>query len=430
MKKYSILLSSIAAWLALVFLVPFQNLSAANEGAESAVQLATAQNSEPSQAIIKLKSESEIQAIAKKENLIIFPLSPSAEENRLFLVKSLDQEPTSKIIRELRENPAVERVQLNYRYKPLFAANDSYYSRQWWLFDTGSVTGGISASLAWNLEAKKGQRNIAIAIIDTGANLGHKDLKNNLTKGSAKGKNFEYPKRKPTDNDGHGTFLAGIIAAKTNNKRGIAGGSFWNHLRIMPLRFDFTTSQAVTAINYAKAKNVPVVNASWGGYGAGESDELLKETIANYPGIFVTASGNNGYDHDGGNPNEKMYPCDFELPNIICVGASDRNGNLADYSDYGLASIDIVAPGGTDGDPLLGLSRSKSSYATAEGSSLSSAFVSAEAGLLISKYPNLSSAQVIEIIKNSVDAEPSLAGKVLTGGKANFQKALQMAAGY
>ncbi|MDD5489250.1 MAG: S8 family serine peptidase, partial [Candidatus Moranbacteria bacterium] len=324
----------------------------------------------------------------------------------------------------------IELVQPNFKYKPLTrSANDAYFSDEWWLFDPAASAGGVSADAAWDLESKN-QRNVAVAVIDSGVNTKHKDLKKNLTAGSAKGRNFEFPKKKMADNDGHGSFISGIIAAMANNKRGVSGGSFFNHLRVMPLRFDFTTSQAIEALNYANAKGVSVVNASWGSYGEEGLDLALKDAISQYPGVFVTASGNEGYDHESGDANQKMYPCDFELSNIICVGATDQNGNLADYSDFGATSVDVAAPGGSSDSPLIGLSKSKSGYDEAEGSSLSAAFVSAEAGLLFSKYPNLSSAQIIEIIKNSVDTNASLAGKVLSGGKVNFLKALQAAAGY
>lgn len=381
--------------------------------------------------IVEVANSADAAELAREKNLTVIPLGQSGKEENFYLAESTAGKSTQKLIRELRQNPLVRSVQKNFRYQSLTRApNDPKISEGWALFDTASAGGGVSAFFAWDLETKKGQRNIAIAVIDTGANLKHKDLKDNLTKGSAKGKNFEYPKKKPTDSDGHGTFLAGIIAAETNNKRGIAGASFWNHLRVMPLRFDFTTSQAITAINYAKAKSVPVVNASWGSYGDEGLDPALEISIAAYPGIFVTASGNNGYNHDGGDLAKKMYPCDFNLPNIICTGATDRAGNLADYSDYGAASVDVGAPGGTDADDLIGLDKRKSNYSRAEGSSLSAAFVSAEAGLIISKYPNLSSSQIIEIIKNSVDTNASLAEKVSSGGKVNFQKALQLAANY
>jgi subtilisin family serine protease len=248
--------------------------------------------------------------------------------------------------------------------------------------------------------------------------------------------NINRPKKKPTDSDGHGTFLAGLIAAKTNNRKGIAGSSFFGNLKIMPLKFDFTTDQAISAINYAKSKSVPVINASWGGYGDDGYDPLLASAIAAYPGIFVTAAGNGdpdteiGYNHDGGNPAQKMYPCDFDSANILCVAASDKSGKITSYSDYGATSVDVAAPGGSDSDPIFGLALKKNKNDWAEGTSLSTAYASAEAGLILSKKPTLSSAQVIEIIKSSVDLDPSLAGKTVTGGKINYFKALQMIASY
>ncbi|MDP1846055.1 MAG: S8 family serine peptidase [Candidatus Moranbacteria bacterium] len=390
---------------------------------------AASKNYVESEVIAEIQLDAEIEKIIEGKNLSFLPIE-NGNGQKLFLLKSLNGRSTKKIIKSLQKNPDILSLQPNFKYKTLArVANDTHRLKQWFLFDTTETSGGVNAFSAWDIE-NKNQRNVAIAVIDTGVNTKYKDLKNNLTGGSAKGKNFEFPKKKLSDGEGHGTFLAGIIAAQTNNKKGIAGGSFFNHLRVMALRFDFTTSQAVTAINYAKQKNVPIVNASWGSYGDEGLDLALKDAIASFPGIFVTASGNEKYDHDGADPEQKMYPCDFELANIICVGASDKNGNLADYSDYGNISVDVVAPGGTDDDPIFGLSNKKNKYTSAEGSSLSTAFVSAEAGLIISKYPNLSAAQAIEIIKNSVDTQPSLAGKVLSGGKINYKKALDLAGTY
>jgi thermitase len=379
--------------------------------------------------VVKIDCSGCLGSIAKKYNVCLSPLGGEENEN-FYLAKSLSRKSVRKLVKELEKNRNIGLVQPNFRYKPLARiAKDKYFSREWWLFDSAQSAGGVSAASAWDLESKK-QRNVAVAVIDSGANTKHKDLKKNLTKGSAKGKNFENPKKKPSDSDGHGSFVSGIIAAQTNKKRGIAGASFYNNLKVMPLRFDFTTSQAIQALAYANAKNVPVVNASWGGYGDDGLDLALKDAISGYSGVFVAASGNERLNHDSGNADHKMYPCDFDLANIICVGASDRDGNIADYSDFGVSSVDVVAPGGTDGDPLIGLSDSKSRYSEAIGSSLSAAFVSAEAGLLFSKYPNLSGAQIIEIIKSSVDANASFSGKVSSGGKVNFLKALQAATAY
>lgn len=389
----------------------------------------TSWNFEEGEAVAKINCADCLASISQKYDVSLSLLGEEGNEN-FYLAKSLTGKSARKLVKTLEKDRQIELVQPNFRYQPLsHTPNDKFFRDQWPLFDTSAADGGVSAPSAWGAETKS-QRNVAVAVIDTGVNTGHKDLKKNLTKGSAKGKNFEYPKKNLSDSDGHGTFLAGIIAAQTENKKGIAGASFFNHLRVMSLRFDFTTSQAIIAINYAGSKGVPIVNASWGSYGGEGYDPALKDAISQYPGILVTAAGNEGRDHDSGDPDKKMYPCDFDLANIICVGASDRDGNPASYSDYGAASVDVAAPGGTEDYPLIGLSGSKSGYDEAIGSSLSAAFVSAEAGLLLSKYPALTSAQVIEIIKNSVDANASLAGRVLSGGKVNFLKALENAAGY
>ncbi len=423
------------ACLFLIGLIFFGSANRSSIASASPEKKTAANNYIEGEVIAEIQPDTDISQIIAGKNISASPIENGSGQN-FYLLRSLDEKSTKKIIKAFQKNTAIISLQPNFKYKTLArVSNDVYRPRQWPLFDTTETPGGVSAFSAWDTESQ-GQRNVAIAIIDTGVSLDHQDLKDNLTKGIAKGINIDSPRKKPLDSDGHGSFLAGIIAAKTNNKKGIAGSSFFNHLRVMALKFDFTTAEAITAINYAKAKNVPIINASWGSYGAEGLDQALKDAIASFPGIFVTASGNGdpktnkGFNHDGGNPNEKMYPCDFELANILCVGASDKNGNLADYSDYGNLSVDVVAPGGTDNDPITGLSNRKNKYISAEGSSLSTAFASAEAGLIISKYPNLSAAQVITIIKSSVDPEPSLQGKVLSGGKINYQKALALAGGY
>ncbi len=424
-----------------VFFFAVGNLSLASAEKKVSKSVVPTENSawnfEENEVVVKIDCADCLDFISQKYSVSLSPLGGDENEN-FYLAKSLSGKSARKLVKALEKDPRVRLIQPNFRYRPLTRVpNDTYLSREWWLFDPSasasspefSKAGGANIISAWENE-NKNQRNVAVAVIDSGTNTKHQDLKKNLTKGSAKGKNFEYPKKKLSDSDGHGTFLAGVIAAQTNNKKGIAGASFFNHLRVMSLRFNFTTSQAITALNYAASKGVPIVNASWGSYGEEGLDLALKDAISQYNGVFVAAAGNEGFNHDSGDPSKKMYPCDFDLPNIICATASDQNGNLAGYSDYGATSVDVAAPGGTDENPLIGLSKKKNGYTEAVGSSISAAFVSAEAGLLISKYPNLTSTQLIEIIKNSVDQNASLVGKVSSGGKVNFLKALELAANY
>jgi subtilisin family serine protease len=403
--------------------------------ADAATKNNTEKNYIEHEAVVKMAPEVDADALAGKYNLTVELLKSSSDGN-LYILKSTGGFTTKKLISLLQKDSRIISVQPNFKYKLLSRSpNDPQFPREWPLADTSSIAGGVSAPSAWDLETKN-KNKIPIAIIDTGVSYKQPEIAKMITSGRAKGKNFDSPKKKPIDNDGHGTFLAGIIAAQTNNKKGIAGASFFGNLKIMPLKFDFTTDQAISAVSYAKARSIPIINASWGAYGEEGLDLVLKDAIAAYPGIFVTAAGNGdpktfiGYDHDGDDPNKKMYPCDFDLQNIVCVAASTKSGTLAEYSDFGHASVDVAAPGGTDDDPIFGLGLKKNKYILEEGSSLSTAFVTAEAGLIMSKNPNLGAAQIIEIIKNSVDLEPSLAGKTVSGGKINFQKALQAAAGY
>lgn len=427
-KPFVKIFFAISILLALLFSTgAFLNLPAA--------KAATNKNYIEHEVVAKMATDANADTIAAKYNLIVELLKTSLDGN-LYILKSTRGIKTKKIISLLQKNSQIISIQPNFKYKMLTReTNDPTFSRQWPLAETTSFAGGISAPSAWDLETKN-KNKIPIAVIDTGVSYKNSEISKMITSGRAKGRNIDNPKKKPKDSDGHGTFLAGIIAAQTNNKKGIAGASFFGNLKIMPLKFDFTTDQAISAINYAKARRIPIINASWGSYGENGMDLLLKAAIASYPGVFVTSSGNGdpktflGYNHDGGDPSKKMYPCDFDLANILCVAASAKDGTLAEYSDFGAASVDVAAPGGTDAAPIFGLGLKKNRYVEEEGSSLSTAFVTAEAGLIMSKNPNLNSAQIIEIIKNSVDLDPSLTGKTVTGGKINFQKALQMAATY
>jgi hypothetical protein len=392
-------------------------------------EAAASKNYIEGEVVVKIAPGADIGALVEEYGLAI-ELVKSGPDGDLYILKSRKRFSTKKITQLLKRDSRFLSVQPNFKYKILTRQpNDKYFSAQWPFFDTATVTGGVSAPSAWDAEVKK-QTKVAIAVIDTGVNANLSEISKQITSGKSKGRNIDNPKKKPSDTDGHGTFLAGIIAAQTNNKKGVVGASFFGNLKVMPLKFDFTTDQAISAIGYAKSKNIPIINASWGSYGQDGYDPLLKDAIAAFPGVFIAAAGNGrddvdeGYDHDGSDPTMKMYPCDFDLANIICVAATGRDGALTEYSDFGATSVDVGAPGGTDSDPIFGLDRKKNKFTHVEGTSLSTAFVSAEAGLILSKKPTLSSSQIIEIIKNSVDLEPSLAGKTVTGGKVNFQKAL------
>lgn len=369
--------------------------------------------------LIKFKKplNSNLQKFSEEYNLI-------SQENPLqqgkgyfsFLVK--DGEDVRQKINEIRKNRLVRSVQPNFIFNATKKktsnkglTNDRFIKRQWWLYNdgtTGTIGSDIGISDFWPKE-NRSWGNVSVGIIDSGVNLKHTDLKNNILKGY----DFVHSKNKQIqDKDGHGSFLAGLIASKVNNKKGIAGMSRLNHLKIVPLKFNFTTEEAVSAINYAKKKGIKVLNASWG---SNEFDQALYDTIKDYDGLVVSASGNEAKEHVGENV---FYPCDFDLPNIICVGASNAISNLASYSDWG-GGTDLFAPGGEDNSPVISLDVKTNKYVEAAGTSFSAAFVSGATGLALSKNPNLSPIEIKNLILETVEKKDEFSNKATSGGILN-----------
>jgi subtilisin family serine protease len=141
--------------------------------------------------------------------------------------------------------------------------------------------------------------------------------------------------------DEHGTHVAGTIAASADG-RGVVGVA--PDIKVIPLKFlgpagVGATSNAIRAIEYARAEGVEISNNSWSG---GDESQALKEAIDASPGmLFVAAAGNSGTDNDV----IPRFPASYDSPNILSVAAIDNRGNLASFSNYGANSVDISAPG-------------------------------------------------------------------------------------
>ena len=160
----------------------------------------------------------------------------------------------------------------------------------------------------------------------------------------------------PFDENGHGTLVASIIAAESNNNIGIAGISPTAH--ILPIRVldDFGrgeipnlgVSDLVLAIDYALRRNAKIINISFGGIGFSQTEELVFEFTDKAGVLMVIAAGNGQFVGDGsGDDNDisPTYPASYLSSNIISVAAVDRSGQLSFFSNYGLNSVDIAAPG-------------------------------------------------------------------------------------
>ena len=344
---------------------------------------------------------------------------------------SLDDPPDSYSKQDLLERGGVNA-------KP----NDPDFDQQWGQNNTGQDGGKPGADID-SLEAWKttqGSKDVVVAVLDSGVDYKHVDLRSNIwirpdsvpayyddelgEFNDEVGYNGVEPLSDPMDDNGHGTHCAGIIGAEGDNDEGIAGIN-WN-VQVMPLKFlgrgGFgTTADAIKAINYAidrkkNGVNLRVINASWG---STQNSKALEDTIraAGDAGIlFVAAAGNNGTDND----KRPHFPSNYDLPNVLSVAATDRTDALTSFSNFGIKTVHIAAPGRDIESTWLG-----DAYRDASGTSMAAPHVAGVAALILSNEPNLTVAQLRERLLKSVDKLPNMAGKVSSGGRLNAAKALE-----
>lgn len=310
----------------------------------------------------------------------------------------------------------------------------------WALHNTGQSGGArgadIGAPAGW--DSVNSAPEVIVAVIDSGARYTHSDLAANLWTNPGEiagngldddgngvvddvhGINAIANSGDPMDDDGHGTHVAGIIGAVGNNDRGVVG-VMWN-ARLMLCKFTDATgegflSDAIQCIDYARRQGARIMNASWGSTGP---SLLLRAAIdrARQAGIlFVTAAGNETNDNDA-TPD---YPSAFPLDNIVSVAATTRTDELADYSNFGTATVDLAAPGSAIYSTWnLG----DDDYEFLSGTSMAAPCVTGALALLQARFPNASHVELIRRLLAATDRLPSLAGRCVSGGRLNLDKAL------
>jgi subtilisin family serine protease len=255
-------------------------------------------------------------------------------------------------VRRLERQPGVAYAQPNYRYEAsaVPAPDDTFFDELWGLSDPAMPDAGVGALDAW--EASDEGSGQVIAILDTGVDLTHPDLVDNLwenlspTEGDIHGYDFVDDDGDPDDYNFHGTHVAGTAAATAGNAEGIAGVA--PAAQIMAVRVldgdgSGTTAEIAAGIDYAADNGADVLNMSLGGL-AGKGDKAMSEAIARAgeaDTVVVVAAGNESADND----TDPHTPCALTNPNIICVAALNQSGSLANFSNYGLKTVDIAAPG-------------------------------------------------------------------------------------
>ncbi len=299
------------------------------------------------------------------------------------------------LARQLESDPTVLYAEPDYIAHALTTEpNDTYYADYQWNMPH------IGLETAW--DTTTGSSSVIIAIIDTGVDLTHPDLSDKLVSGY----DFVNGDSDPSDDEGHGTHVAGIAAATTNNSLGVAGVSWGS--KIMPIKVldssgSGTYSQIAQGIQWAANNGAKVLNLSLGGTSSSSTLEDAINYAYNAGCILIAAAGN---EYEDGNPT--VYPA--ALDHVMAVGAVGDQDEHAYYSNTG-SYLDVAAPGGNpsssyDSDPNHWISStywrgSGYSYAMVVGTSQASPHVAGLAALIWSVNPSLTNDEVQSIIETT-----------------------------
>jgi subtilisin family serine protease len=348
----------------------------------------------------------------------------------------------AKALTALRADDDVVYAEADRRVHATRTVDDPYFGSLWALQNTGqsvfsvpgTVGADIDATLAWDQSEGAG---VTVGVVDTGVRTDHVDLADQIATNAAEltgtpgvdddnnhfvddvhGWDWVEDDNVAQDGHGHGTHVSGTIAAEGENNFGVVGVA--PLAKILPLRVldnggSGWMSDIAAAFDYAGDAGVRIVNASLGG---GYS-QAMEDAVAAHPGtLYVVAAGNDAADSDTAGD---AYPCALPEANLICVGASDNQDAIADFSNYGDTSVDLFAPG-------VGIystfNTSTSSYRYLDGTSMASPHVAGAAALALSARPGASTAFLRWALLSSVDPVPAMAGESVTGGRLNANSAV------
>ncbi len=320
---------------------------------------------------------------------------------------------------QLRDDPGVLWAEPN---RPVtLATSDPYWEFQYALENLGTfgtLDADIDAEAAWAVSRGAG---VTVGVVDSGVDGAHPDLAGQLVPG----RNFVSDGQLITDTSdghGHGTHVAGTVAAVADNDLGTTGAA--PDAKVQPLRALDASGSGSTAIvaaafDYAGDAGLRVVNAS---LGATAPTFVERQAIQEHPNtLFVVAAGNSSLNVDGGGATS--YPCRYTEANVLCVGASTDTDEPASFSNSGSTSVDLFAPGDQIASTYPG-----NQYVYMSGTSMASPLVAAVAALVVSAHPGWTAAQVKSALLGSADHPAALAGLSVTGGRLNAAGALAVGA--
>lgn len=355
----------------------------------------------PNQVIVKFKDSQEEKTVTQELNTFaetknLLSRDSFGKESNMTLFSTANQsEEIESLISRLEKDPNVEYVEPNYIYKlsstsPVMA-NDTHFDQLWGLHNTGqqinNFEGTADADMdlpeAWALQGE--DKEVIVAVIDSGVRYDHPDLQanmwdgskckdengNDLTDGCKHGYDYINFDNDPDDDNGHGTHVAGTIAAVSDNKNGVTGVN-WN-AKIMAIKSGdsqgyLSAQSIINGVNFARHNGAKVINASFGGGGASQATKEAIEEFTNGGGLFIAAAGNIHYDVDQDPDNPTSFPCGYDVDGIICVAATDSKDEKASFSSFGTTSVDVGAPGVNTYSTVIDFERKDIAYTDFEDS--------------------------------------------------------------
>ncbi len=340
----------------------------------------------------------EIEAMLKKADAKV-----KRDYGNAMIIKS-NSLSTNELMQLFAEHPDSIYAEPNYLLLPNRRPNDVFYTRYQWNLPM------IDMERSW--EQSQGSSKVVVAVVDTGIDMDHPEFQGKLTTGYNVIEDNNYP----MDDNGHGTHVAGVIAARTNNGDGIAGMTW--HSKLMPIKAigadgSGTAFDIAQGIRWATDHGADVINLSVGNYTSSAALRDACRYAYRKNVVLVAATGNDATDQPG-------YPAAY--PEVFGVSAIDHNQERADFSNYG-DYVDVVAPGVDIPSTYI-----YSDYAALSGTSMACPHVAALAALIRSVNPGISPDNVMKLMrKTAIDLGAQGKDNMYGHGMINVHAALTQA---
>ena len=341
--------------------------------------------------IVKFKDNTNMGLIQSAQSLGL-KVQDTHEKGQLVQVEIPDEQLVEKY-KQIKNNKNVEYIVETFPLKAFRAPYTLTELRDQW------AIAKVNAEQAWAKAGNKGEREIIVAVIDTGVDYNHESLRPNMVPGYDFNANDDDPMDETSfQNPGHGTHVAGITGATGEVNGGIIGLSA--RVSIMPLRFLGANGSGdlmagIKAIDWAIENGAKVINASWGAEVSKSQAEPLIEAVkrASDAGvIFVAAAGNSSKNND----TAGFWPANAKFENTITVAASNSSDGKPNWSNYGRAIVDLAAPGENIMSTIPG-----NKYQNLSGTSMAAPLVSGLVALLASQNPDITGAEVRSLMQTT-----------------------------